>query len=253
MRVNYSDWWNDVVAIARANSSILVAVAGAFAFLPAMIAAFLLVPMVPPPEGSGFTELLAAYSDYYRENWPTQLVVFLLTTLGQLLLYVVLLDRRRPAVGEALRLAVPLFLPFFVANILVSLLLAGGLMLLFVPALYLVGRIMLTPAAFVSETRPNPVAAVARSFALTRRQGWRIFFFVFLVYLVVLVVQIAIGGTLSAALSLFGGSQDPFSVGRLLLAALQAAFTSVLFVFGVVLWVALYRRLAGGGEASSAT
>lgn len=252
MRINYSEWWADIVAIARSNASILLAVAGVFAFLPTLVASVLLVPMVPPGEGASAGELLAAYSQYFSDNWPTQTVVFLLSTLGQLLLYVVLLDPKRPPVGEALRLALPLFLPFLVTNILVSLILVGGFILFIVPALYLVGRVMLAPAAFVGEARRNPFAAIGRAFALTKGQGWRIFFFVFLVFLVVLVIQLAVGGTVGTVLGLLAGDGDRFSLGRLLLAALQAAFTSLFFVLGVALWVALYRRLAGGAGAVSA-
>ena len=47
MRINYSQWWDDMVAIMRANASILIAVAGAFILLPAIAANFFTTPFQP--------------------------------------------------------------------------------------------------------------------------------------------------------------------------------------------------------------
>lgn len=244
MRISYTDWWNDIVAIGRANASILVALAGAFVFLPALLAAFVAVPFVQPGQGAEPAEIIAAYSQYFSDNWLPQLALILLSTLAQLLIYIVLLDARRPAVGEAFRIALPLFVPFFLTNILASLILVGGGILLFVPALYLIGRVMLSGAAFVAGGSANPFAAISRSFALTKGQGWRIFFFVFLLFLVAIVIQLAIQGTLGSALALATGGAERFGLGKLLLAAVEAFFGALFAVLSAVTWVALYRRVA---------
>lgn len=247
MRISYTDWWNDIVAIARANSSILIAIAGAFVFLPAIVASFFTVPFVNPGRDAEAAEIISAYSAYLGENWLPRLVLLLLSTLGQLLVYIVLLDTRRPAVGEAFRVAGPLFVPFLLTNIVVTLMLAGGFVLFVVPMLYLIGRVTLSAAAFVAERRANPVSAIGRSFALTRGQGWRIFFFVFLVFLVVFVIQLAIQGTLGTALGLIAEDSDRFGLGQLLLAALEALFASIYTLLALTMWVGLYRRLASAG------
>ena len=97
--------------------------------------------------------------------------------------------------------------------------------------------------ATVAERRGNPLGAIGRSWALTAGQGWRVFFFVILLFLVAFVIQIAVGGTLGVAFGLLPGADEPTSVRNLLLAALNAFFTSVLVLLGVLINVALYRRL----------
>lgn len=247
MRISYTDWWNDIVAIARANASILIAVAGAFVFLPALVASFFTVPFAPAGQDAEMAEIVAAYSEYLRQNWLPLLVLRLLSTLGQLLIYLVLLDARRPAVGEAFRIAAPLFVQFFLTNLLVTMMLGAGFALLLVPMFYVIGRAMLAPAAFVAERRANPIAAVGRSLSLTKGQGWRIFFFVFLIFLVVFAIQLAVGGTLGVGAALLTDGSERFGLGQLLVAALAALFATVYTVLGLVLWVALYRRLAPAG------
>lgn len=252
MRISYSDWWDDMVAIARANASILFAIAAAFVFLPTLAASFFTKPLEAAAKGALPAEIIARYAQYFSDNWAPQLVVLLLSTLGQLLLYIVLLDARRPVVADAFRMAASLFLPFFALNILVGLILLGGAFLFIIPALYLVGRVMLSPAASVAERRTNPLAALGRSFALTAGKGWRIFFFVFLILLVVTVTQLAVQGIVAVAFAVVGDGVLT-GIGKLLVSASISLFAAVSFVLSVLLWVALYRKLAGGSGASSAT
>lgn len=251
MRIDYSQWWNDMVAIMRANASILVAVAGAFVLLPAIAANFFTVPSQPLAEGATPAESLERYIAYYRSNIGPQLFLLLFNTLGQLLAYLVLLDPRRPSVGDAFRLAAPLFLPLIVLNILVNLMLGAGLLLLVIPFLYLIGRVMLAAPAMVAERLSNPPKAIGRSFALTKGNGWRIFFFAFLIFVVVFVVQVAVNGTLGTVIGLLPGADDRASLRNLLLALLSALFAGLFFILSTALWVALYRRLAGAGTSSA--
>lgn len=243
MKISYTDWWNDIVAILRGNASILIVIAGALVFLPVLAASFLNTPMERLPEGANLDEIVARLTDAFAANWPQQLAVLLLTTLAQLIVFIVLLDGRRPRVGEAFALAVPLFIPFFLTSILVALMLAAGGFLFLVPALYLIGRVQLSNPVLVAE-RLNPVAAIRRSFALTRGQGWRIFFFVFVVFFVALIIQLAVSGTVGSALNLMAGDAARFSLPKLLLAAIEALFSSAFFLLAAALWVALYRRLS---------
>ena len=250
MRIDYSRWWDDIAATARANASILLAVAGAFVFLPALVAGLFTLPMEPLAEGATPAEALQRLTGYVGANAVPQLVLLLFTVLGQLVAYTVLLDPRRPSVGDAFRLGLPLFLPLLLVNILVNLLVGFGFVLLIVPGLYLAGRTIVAVAAAVAERRGNPLASVGRSFALTRGQGWRIFFFIFLVFLVAFIVQIAVNGTLGTGIGLLPGADDRFSLRSLLLAALGALFTALFFILGVLLSVALYRRLTAEAPAA---
>lgn len=250
MRISYTDWWNDVVAILRGNASILIAVAGALVFLPVLGASLLNTPIAPVPEGASLEEAADALVGYYSANWVQQVAVLLLSTLGQLVLYLVLLDARRPRVGEAFALAAPMFLPFFITSLLVTLILGAGFFLFVVPFLYLIGRTQLSGPALAAE-RLNPLAAIRRSFALTRGQGWRIFFFAFLIAMVALVVQLAVSGTAGTLLNLMGNDAARFSLPKLLLAAIGALFSSAYFLLAAALWVALYRTLSGGAKTAT--
>lgn len=243
MKISYSDWWDDIVALLRANARILTAVAGAFVFLPVLVAGLFLTEMAPLPENATLNDVVERSLAYYRENWLPVLAVMLVTTLGQLLIFIVLLDRARPRVADALRLAAPAFLPFFIVGILTSLIIGLGGMLFFVPALYLIGRVQLSGPALVAE-RLNPLQAIARSFALTKGQGWRIFFFAFLVFLVAKVIQRATVGVVGIGVRLSVGEVDPLSLAGLLLAIVNALFSSAFFLLAAALWITLYRRLA---------
>jgi len=244
-KISYTDWWNDVVAILRGNASILIAIAGALVFLPVLAASLLNTPMERLPEGATFEEFLKRMTDSFAENWLPQLAVLLLTSLGQLIVFIVLLDARRPRVGDAFTLAAPLFLPFVATSILVGLMLMAGGFLFLIPALYLIGRTQLSGSALVAE-KLNPLTAIRRSFVLTKGQGWRIFFFVFLVFLVALIIQLAVSGTVGSALNLLAGEAARFSLPKLLLSALDALFSSAFFLLTAALWIALYRRLSAG-------
>lgn len=243
MRINYSEWWSEVIALARANASILLALAGAFVFLPALVGSFFTQATEPLAQGATPAEAFARLTEYLSANALPQLVLLLFSTLGQALLYAVLLDRSRPSVGDAFPLALRLFLPLLLVNILVNVIVGAGLLLLIVPGLYLVGRTLLSAPATIAERRGNPLGAIGRSWALTAGQGWRIFSFVILIFIVAFVVNIAIGGTLGTAIGLLPGADDPTSIRNLLLAALTALFTTLIFVLGVLINVALYRRL----------
>lgn len=251
MRIDYSDWWNDIVATARANASILLAVAAAFVFLPVLVASFLTVPIAPAPSGASIEEVVAAYTRFFSENWPLQLALLVLTTMGQLLLFIVLLDARRPSVGEAFRIALPLFLPLLLTNLLIRLIVVAGLFALIVPGLYLLGRVLLGGPALVAERGGHPLRAVARSWALTGGHGFRIALFVVLVFIVAFIIQMATDVTLGTGLRLIATPGDPFAAGNALLAALQAVFETAYFGLGVLLVVTLYRRLAGGSASKA--
>lgn len=243
MRIDYSEWWAEMVALARANSSILLAIAGAFLFLPSLAGSFFMQPMEPLAQGATPAEAFARLTEFVGANAAPQLVLLLFSTLGQALLYAVLLDRSRPSVGDAFPLALRLFLPLLLVNIVVNLLVGAGLFLLVVPGLYLLGRTLLSAPALVAERRGNPFAAIGRSFALTAGQGWRIVFFALLIFVVAYVVNIAVGGTLGIAIGLLPGADDQTSVRNLLLAALNALFSSAIFLLAILINVALYRRL----------
>lgn len=245
MKISYTALWAEIMALLARNKAIIAAVALALIFVPATLAALFNVE-VPEPGG---TPSLAEYGDYLvrslNANWLGVLLNSLAGALAVLVIMLVLLDGRRPTVGEAFGMALPLFLFFLLLNWFLNLILFAGLLVFVLPGLYLLGRLSVAAAALVAEGKRNPFDAIARSLALTKGAGWRIALFILLIFLVLFVMQLAINGTLGAFLQLLRGG-DAMGLPALLLAMIKGAFATVTTVLTTLIGVALYRQLATG-------
>jgi membrane-anchored glycerophosphoryl diester phosphodiesterase (GDPDase) len=105
---------------------------------------------------------------------------------------------------------------------------------------YLFTKFILTPAVIAIERQSNPLAALGRSWRLTKGNSLRIFLFVLLLFLAVGVV----GGVISMIVGLFlalAGSQAAL-IGQAVVSGLINAVFYVIFL-GVL--AAIYRQLAG--------
>jgi hypothetical protein len=243
MRFSYDRVWADVVAMVRANAALLATIAGVFIFLPSF-AMWLFSPMPQPPSGGDGSEGMRLIVDYYTRNWPGILLVGAISTFGQAAILSLLLDRNRPTVGEALSTAGRLFPAYFLLNMLTSLAISIGFVMLLVPGLYLLGRLAVAGPVMIGERVGNPVDALRRGWSYTASFGWRI---AGLVLLIALVGWIA----LSAATSVLGvvtGLVLPEGVGAVAKAAIDSVGGAGLSLLVVVLSAAIYRQLRGGDQ-----
>jgi hypothetical protein len=243
--------WNDAVRLIARNRDVILVVAGVFFFLPYF--GFMLIgpdPMagVNPAQPLGTQEAVARMMAFYSQAWWMFLLIFILQAAGMLSLLALLTDRRRPTVGEALKTGAIKVLPYIAAYLLVGMALALAVMILaaiagVTGAAWLVGivalaaviawlglfvRFSLVGPVMVKENVANPVTALRRSWALTSRNGWRLFAFFALLFVAMLVITIVISSVFGLLFGLFGA--ESARAGDALVVSLVNAGWATLFL-----------------------
>jgi hypothetical protein len=245
MKFSYSAVWNDAVEMLRANAAILAALAGVFFLLPDL--AFLY--FFPPPEGSGGgnpNDAIRIIVEYYEASWPWMVLDGIVKMIGGISMLLILLGPRT-TVGGAIASAL-LILPFyFIASCLSGIMIGVGFLLLLVPGLYLLGRLVLVGPAVVLEGQRNPIAAIGRSFELTRDNGWAVLGLILLITIAGYVIITVAVWLLGSVLILAAGRD----VGAFLAQIVQTLGVAALNTVVVALIASLYRAL-GGRSASAA-
>jgi hypothetical protein len=237
MKLSYGAAWDDLTALARTHAPLIVALAGAFIFLPMLLVGYLL----PQPLVKDAAEWLPSIQQYYWTNWPWLILGNLAKMTGSLAILILIFAPRGTSVGGAIVRALT-FLPFyFLAALLMGLALGFASLFLVIPAFYLFGRLAPLPPVIVAEGRRNPIDAFGRTFEVTRGNGWRILGFFLLV---------AIGGFVAAGVaSLVAGILFVLvagkEVGTLLAMIVASAAWSAVAVTFLLLYAAVYRQLAG--------
>lgn len=260
MRFDSNLAWKEASAAISANREVVFALAGVFFLLPGLAMA-LLFPAPQPTTGMEGKAAAAMIADYYTSILPYLLPLVLFQALGTLALLTLLTDRGRPTVGEAIGSGARGIIPYVLAQILlgVALGLVGGIVLAFgtatgigaltVVGLAVVGLLAIYAAIKTSLVAPvvavegerNPVAALKRSWLLTKGNSLRIGVFYLLVgvaFLVVISVIVAVVGIIAA---LIGGAQ----AGEIAGAVVSAALNAVMALYFVAIVAATHRQLAG--------
>lgn len=267
MALSWSAVWSDTARILRANAALLVALAGAFLFLPALLLGYFL----PVPTGQTVTPQIAAA--YYREHFGWILLSLTVQFVGNLAILILALDESRPTVAGALRAALALLWRYFNVTLLTFLamvlaflpasiwfgalaaarpgLAVAGAALLAVPALWVIGRLSVAPAAVVAERGQGALAAIRRSIALTRGAGWAVVGMLLLVIATFGIVRLAATTVLGSLFLLLDAAAGGGGIGALLLLILDAAIGALFNVILFVLVAAIYRALAAGAPAAA--
>jgi hypothetical protein len=242
MTFSYDRVWADVVTMVRANVALLLTLAGVFMFLPSF-ALWLFAPMPEPPAaGSGDGgEVFALIMSYYRANWPAMLAVSVVSTFGQAAILALLLDNDRPTVSEALGKAGRLLPMYFLLGIATSLALGVGFALLFVPGIYLLGRLIVAGPVMIGENIGNPVEAITRGWAYSKGHGWRIAGLVMLIGIVGWIGFSAV----TSVVGVVAGLVLPPGASAMVKAAADALGGAGLALLIAVLSAAIYRQLRG--------
>lgn len=271
MKFDMSAAWNEATRLLSANRQVLLVVAGVFFFLPSVVytlvfnsqmAGFEAAQSGDPDFGAMFQAMLGLF----REYWWVMLLTTLVQWLGALSLIALLADRGRPTVGEAIRTGGKLLLPYIGTQLLFACLtgllillpvaigsrgsvVAGTLvgLLAAVVWLYLFVKFMLVAPVVAVERQTNPVAALGRSWRLTKGNSLRLFAFVFLLAVAFIVVA-SVAGIASGLLLALAGPEVALVGDAIVSGAVEAGF-SVLFLAALV---AIHRQLAGNGLESPA-
>jgi membrane-anchored glycerophosphoryl diester phosphodiesterase (GDPDase) len=264
MKFDMGAAWNEAMRLIAANRQVVAIVAGVFFFLPYL--AFMLLFMNqmealeaaqianPNPEAVG-----AAMMEFYGQIWWVILLMVVIQAIGMLGLLALLTDRSRPTVGEALAIGGKLFLPYLGAQLVVSVVL-GIIMLLpfavgaamsvtagvllgliaLVVLCYLFTKFMLVPPVIAIERQTNPLAALGRSWRLTKGNSVRLFFFIVLLLLAIVVVGGVVSMIVGLVFALFGATAA--LIGQAIVSGLLNAAWVVLFL---AVLAAIHRQLAG--------
>lgn len=262
MKFDMSKAWNEAVAMIRANSEVLLVVAGIFFFLPS------LVMTIAMPEMSQMTAfdpeniqaLSSQLQQIYADFWWLIALAFLLQLVGYLALLALLRDDARPTVGEAIRTGVVGLLPAigayllfaFGLGIMLALLIApvaavggGGLAAIAVIAgivamVYVSVKFSLAAPVIAIEKIFNPITVLKRSWRLTKGNSLRIFGFFVLIMLVYMVLSMLVGMLIMGLLALLGDT-----AGTLVNGVLSGVLGAIATVVFVAVLAAIHRQLAG--------
>jgi hypothetical protein len=229
--------WDDAGGMLRANAGILSAIAGVFLLLPSA----LITRYAPPPaRGGDVWDYLTAISDYSSRHWPEQLAAALAGALGAVAIYLLLLGTPRITVAAALGRSLMLLPGYFAVSLIVPLAFFLGLIVFFLPGLYLLARLIAAGPAVVVEAPNAPFAALQRAWALSRGRAWQILLMLASVYLVATVLAVAVQQGLGTLLLLFAGTGG---VALTLLSLLQGLVSAMFGTVLLVLICAIYRAL----------
>lgn len=259
MRFDSNQAWQQATALVSANRDVLWALAGVFLVLPS----FAVGVLAPPPEpaaGADGDTLMATLSAYYNSAWPWLLGMAVCQVIGTLAMLALYTDRTRPTVSEALKLALRGAPPVIIAQLLagagfaavamipITLAALTGLQAVatvvvaasLVALVYVMVRISLVAPVVMVDGERNPVAALKRSWGLTRGNAGRLLLFYALLLIGFGIVILLVGGLADLLFRLVLGMELGSTLGTLVSAALQA----VMAIFFMAVYAAAHRQLA---------
>jgi len=257
--------WNEAVASISANRDMVLIVAGVFFLLPNLMLSMLAPgaaqpPAMPAGAEANLEQVTAQLSAWFAEVWWMYAAIAVLQAVGTLALLALLTDRDRPTVGEAIGFGVKALPTYLATQIIISLGvgLAGGaaimvaqvvpllgvllVLLAMVFVLYAMIKLSLITPAIAIEKEMNPVAALKRSWRLTKGNSLLILGF-FLLLLVAFVVISIVVGLVLAAFSLLGDD-----VGLIVSAVGNGLVSMVMVTVMLAALAAVHRQLSAGNQ-----
>jgi len=252
--------WKRASSSIGANREVLLALSGVFFLLPSLAFA-LFFPSPEPTPGQSETQIMAAMQDYYMSAMPILIPMALVQAAGTLALLTLFTDKSRPTVGEAIRQGLAGILPYIAAQLLlgIGIGLLGGIALALgsvtgVPAVAgVVIALVIIVAAYAAiktslvapivavERERNPVAALRRSWQLTKGNSVRIGLFYLLLLVAFVVVMSLIMMAVGVVLAAVAGPET----GRIAGAVVSSALGAVMTLYFVAVMAAVHRQLAG--------
>ncbi|MBB5687042.1 hypothetical protein [Sphingobium boeckii] len=253
--LSISKAWDETAAFVGREGGLLFPVAFVFLALPAIIVGLMMPTQLE--SAKTMTEMMALIQPIL----PRILGAFLITTiiglLGGLTLYTLTLKPAGTSVGEAIAFAMSrfvvalgatliLFLGWIVACILPYAIarsgagpVAGLLILAMLPLVIFVAIRMMIISAVVIGENLGPVGTIQRAWALTKGAFWKLFGFVLVFGIVVIIVSL-VGDMLFGLVDLVIG-QNTTGIVSLIGGAL---LNTVINVYMLVMTARLYRQLA---------
>ncbi len=262
MKLDMGAAWNTATSLIGRNRDVVLVIAGVFFFLPSFAVSLALpqadaLATATPGDAQA---LMNAMMGFYADYWWALLLTFMAQGIGTLALLTLLTDRARPTVGEAIKRGAISFPSYFVTNILAAMAVAGVLLLpmalvsitggsaavalgvvLVIPVmLYLMVKFSLIMPAIAIDRILNPLAALARSWQLTKGNSFRLLLFYALLLVATTVMLALVSMVVGVVFAALGGEIE--KIGNAIFSSLINAAFVVVF-FGVLAGV--HRQLAG--------
>lgn len=241
MKFSYSAVWEDTVGLIRGNASVLIALAGVFIFLPALLMAYFL----PGPQAPTMAKLIPLMREHLIATWHWMLLANIFNMAGTLAMMLLLFGKGGPTVGSTIAGAFALLPFYFLAAVLSSFLIGIGLTLFILPGAYLFGRMAPLAPVVAAEDRRNPIDAIRRSFEITRGNGWTVTGLIVIVAAAAFVTTFAITIIFGSTAILIAGQQIGGMMALIVSAVTSAAFSTLM----IILFAAIYRQLTGANQA----
>lgn len=259
MKFDYDSAWRDTTRLLTGNFGLLAVIAGIFFFVPyaaLMIALPGMASFAQPDPSVGTDAMMGAMMDFYAEYWWVLLTLAVVQSIGMLAMLALLRREGSPTVGEALGAGARSVVSYLAAQILQALGLVLAIMLLLAPAgvtgstglavlggivafvfcVYVVTKLSLAAPIIAIEGVLNPVTALRRSWALTKGNSVRLFFFYVLLVVAFLVASMVISLVFSLIFALMGEQAALFGT---------AVSTSLINAAMIVLMVAVLAAVHG--------
>ena len=261
MKLDINLAWQQASAAVAANREVLAGLAGVFILLPRIAFELFAAPAPQARAGMDFDAMAQALQAYYASVGPWLLAVTLVETTGTLALLTLFSDRARPTVGQAIRRGALCVIPYLAAQLLFVLglglvastalglaAMSGSKQLTGVVlgtilfwAIYAEVRLVVLAPAIVVDRARGPLAAIGRSWRLSRGNAGRIFGLLLLFLVLMLVAMMAVSGVVGSLGALVGGS----NAARLAVAVVVSLVSSGFTVYLVAVIAAIHRQLAG--------
>ncbi|MBA4764059.1 MAG: glycerophosphoryl diester phosphodiesterase membrane domain-containing protein [Erythrobacter sp.] len=250
MKFDLDTAWKDTTRLLRDNFSLLAVVAGVFYFIP-YAAALLWIPglaeltMGQFDPSSPETEAMA--NEMFAGYWWALVLLGIVQGIGLLAMLALLKRRASPTVGQAISAGGKSVLSYIAAQLLQAVILAiviflliglpvasgltplaiiGGIAGLVVVA-YVLTKLSIAAPIIAIDGQLNPVAALTRSWHLTKGNSVRLFFFYFLLLVAYIVIS-TIVSMVFALLFAMGGAEVQ-SFGQAISASLMNALLALFF------------------------
>lgn len=232
------------IAIGKANTALILPLAGMFLLLPGIVAdQFLTAPIMLDPAATS-QQLMERFSLFAQQNWAPLLVRGVVTSFGSLAILALVLRVDRPTVAEAMQHAVHVLPIFILANLIQSMIVVSGFMLFIVPGFYFIGRLLLVSAVAANEGARNPLSPLTRSAALTHGNGWRAFLLVAVIFIVGMIAAVVTTSIAGIVLSL-ALPAEVAGLGQMLIGGLvETALAVAIILASAALYLALSEKSA---------
>lgn len=258
MKFDSNSAWKEASAAISANRDVVFALAGVFYLLPSLAIA-LLFPSPEPVASMDQKALMAQASEYYASIMPVALPLLVFQAAGTLALLTLLTDRSRPTVREALGIGLRGVIAYCLAQLILGLGLGlvGGLLLTVgaatgvavIAAISVVAVVILVAYAMIKtslaapvisvEGERNPLAALRRSWTLTRGNSVRIGLFYLLVGLAFIVITLVLTSLAGIVVALLASADASQIAG----AVMSSAVNAVMVIYFVAIIAATHRQL----------